>query len=89
MDNIGNKGNVAVKRKSSTFLLILGWVAAFASLIRYPFIFGVFAVIMGIVATKNGSRAGLPLIMASMILMAAGLLFSAVIYNYLTHFLGI
>ena len=89
MDNIGNGANVTIKRKSSTLLLVLGWIAAFASLIRYPFIFGVFAVIMGIIATKNGSKAGLPLIMASMIFMAAGLIFNAVIFNYLTHFLGL
>ncbi|NJD02401.1 MAG: hypothetical protein FIA99_07365 [Ruminiclostridium sp.] len=83
-----NSGRVSVKKKSSTFLLVLGWIAAVASLVRYPFIFGVFGVIMGIIATKNESRAGLPLIMASMALMAIGLIFNAVIFNYLTHFLG-
>ncbi len=88
MDNMGNSRNVTVEKKSSTLLLVLGWISAIASLVRYPFIFGVFAVIMGIVATKNGSRAGLALIMASMLLMAAGLIFSAVIFNYLKHFLG-
>ena len=88
MDNMGNNGNVSAEKKSSTFQLILGWIAAFASLVRYPFIFGVFGVIMGIMATKNGSRAGLPLIMASMALMAAGLIFNEVIFNYLKHFLG-
>ena len=88
MDNMGNNGSMVVEKKSSTFLLVLGWIAAFASLVRYPFIFGVFGVIMGIIATKNGSRAGLALIMASMALMAAGLIFNAVIFNYLRHFLG-
>ncbi len=88
MDNMGNSGNFVVEKKSSTLLLVLGWIAAIASLVRYPFIFGVIGVVMGILATKNGSKAGLPLIMASMALMAAGLIFNAVIFNYLRHFLG-
>lgn len=88
MDNMGNNSNVSVEKKSSAFLLVLGWISAVASLVRLPFIFGVIGVIMGIIATKNGSKAGLPLIMASMAFMAAGLIFNAVIFNYLRHFLG-
>ena len=88
MDNMENNSNVRAERKSGTFMIVLGWISAVASLIRYPFIFGVFGVIMGIMATKKGSRAGLPLIMASMAFMAAGLIFNAVIFNYLKHFLG-
>ena len=44
---------------------------------------------MGILATKNGSRAGLPLIVSSIILMGIGLMFSGVIMNYTRHYLGI
>jgi hypothetical protein len=70
-------------------IVILGWIFAIASLIAYPFIFGVLGVTMGILASKKGSRAGLPVIVASIILMTAGLIFSGVIMNYLTHYLGI
>ena len=52
-------------------------------------IFGVLGVIMGILATKKNSKGGLPLIMASMALMAAGLIFNEIAFNYLKHFLGI
>lgn len=88
MDNMENYSRERAVHKSSTWLLVLGWVSAVISLVRFPFIFGVLGVIMGILTTKNGSRAGLPLIMASMAFMAAGLFFSGVIFNYLGHFFG-
>ena len=75
--------------KSYIFFLALGWIAAIISLVRYPFVFGVVGVIMGILVSKNGKRAGMPLILASIILMAVGLIFSNVFYNYLKHALGI
>lgn len=85
---MSNNEFVGTERKSSAFLLVVGWISAFISLVRFPFIFGVLGVVMGILATKNGSRGGLPLIMASMALMAAGLFFNNVIFNYLRHFMG-
>lgn len=69
-------------------IIIIGWIFAIASLAAYPFIFGILGVTMGILASKKGSKAGLPLIVASIILMAAGLMFSGVIMNYLKHYLG-
>ncbi|NLP12903.1 MAG: hypothetical protein GX383_00110 [Clostridium sp.] len=75
--------------KSSVALLVLGWISAILSLFVYPFIFGVVGVIMGILATKNGRRTGLPLIVSSIILMGIGLMFSGVIMNYTRHYLGI
>lgn len=86
---MNENGAVSVERKSSILLLVLGWISAIAALIRYPFIFGVFGVVMGIVAAKNGSKGGLPLIMASMLLMAAGLIFNDIIFNYVRHFMGL
>ena len=88
MANMGNYNSERAENKSSAFILVIGWISAVVSLVRYPFIFGVLGVVMGILATKNGSKAGLPLIMASMAFMAAGLIFNAVIFNYLRHFLG-
>ncbi len=73
--------------KWNVLLIIAGWILAIASLVAYPFIFGVLGVVMGIVASKKGSRAGLGLIVGSIILMAAGLMFSGVIMNNLKHIL--
>jgi hypothetical protein len=44
---------------------------------------------MGILATKKGSRAGLALIVGSIVLMGIGLIFSGVIVNYTRHYLGL
>jgi hypothetical protein len=88
MDHMNNTIGTHAVRKSSVFVLVIGWISAIISLFRVPVIFGVLGVIMGILATKNGSRAGLALIMASIALMAVGLIFSGVFYNYLSHFLG-
>ncbi len=86
MERINARG---IGGKSSIALLAIGWISAVISLFAYPFIFGVVGVIMGILATKNGSRAGLPLIVSSIILMGIGLMFSGVIMNYTRHYLGI
>jgi len=60
----------------------LGWICAFLSLLILPYVFGVIGVIMGILASKNGSRQGLPIIMASIILMGIGLMFNDAILDY-------
>jgi LytS/YehU family sensor histidine kinase len=86
MERINARG---IGAKSSIALLVIGWISAVLSLFAYPFIFGVVGVIMGILATKNGSKAGLPLIVSSIILMGIGLMFSGVIMNYTRHYLGI
>jgi len=83
------RNNQAAAKKSYGFFLVIGWLAAILSLFIYPFIFGVLGVIMGILATKGGSKSGLPLIVASIILMGIGLIFSGVILNYTRHYLGI
>ncbi len=88
-EDVRDGGEMAVAAGSSTMFIVLGWIAAILSLIAYPFIFGVVGVIMGILATKNGSRAGLPLIVASIIFMSVGLMYSGVIMNYLRHYLGL
>jgi LytS/YehU family sensor histidine kinase len=75
--------------RSNIILLTVGWISALLSLVIYPFIFGVVGVITGILATKNGSKAGLPLIVSSIILMGIGLIFSGVIMNYARRYLGI
>lgn len=74
--------------KWNILLIILGWIFAVVSLAAYPFIFGILGVIMGILASKKGSRAGLGLIVASIIFMTAGLMFSGVIMNNIKHILG-
>jgi hypothetical protein len=90
MDRVNQNGSISSSTgKGTAVYLALGWIAAVVSLVRYPFVFGVVGVIMGIIANKKGSRASLPLIIASIILMAVGLIFSGVFYNYLRHALGI
>jgi len=65
-----------------------GWTAAVISLVRYPFIFGVAAIILGIWISKKGSKAGMPLVAASILLMAAGLIFNSMLYDYLKSIVG-
>lgn len=90
MDRVNQNGSISrTAGKGNAFYLVAGWIAAIVSLVRYPFIFGVVGIIMGILVSKNGRRAGMPLIVASIILMAIGLIFSGVFYNYLKHALGI
>lgn len=90
MDGMNNNGNnQAVVRRSNGLFIAIGWISALLSLFIFPFIFGVLGVIMGILATKNGSRAGLPIIVANILLMGIGLIFSPVLRNYARLILGI
>lgn len=89
MSEINNaQGSHVQTTKGNVWFLILGWIFAVLSLFIYPFVFGVAGVILGILATKGGSKAGLPVIIASIILMGIGLIFSGVILNYTRHYLG-
>lgn len=85
--NSYNNGQGAITKRSGV-LMTAGWICAILSLFIYPFIFGVIAVICGILATKRGGKAGLTLIVASIILMGVGLLYSGVILNNARHYLG-
>ncbi len=87
--NYYGRSTEAVARKSSAWTLVLGWISAVVSLFIYPFVFGLLGVVFGILSTKNKSKGGLPLIVASIILMGIGLIFSRVILNNTRHFLGI
>ena len=89
MDENNNFGSQGIAKKGNAFFIVLGWAAAVLSLFAYPFIFGLVGVIMGILLTKNGSKAGLPIIVSSILLMGVGLIFSSVIMNYTKHYLGI
>ena len=90
MDKVDPNGSIGSSiGKGAAAYLVIGWIAAIVSLVRYPFVFGIVGVIMGIIANKKGSRAAMPLIIASILLMAVGLIFSGVFYNYLSHALGI
>lgn len=89
MELMDSSGGARTRARGTVPFLIIGWISAVISLVRYPFIFGVLGVIMGILATKRGSRAGLGLIMTSIILMAIGLIFGGVFFNYLSRYLGI
>lgn len=67
--------DVIIGRGNSLFIA-LGWISAVISLFIYPFIFGVVGVILGILGSKNGNRAGVTLITVSIIFMSCGLIFS-------------
>lgn len=88
MENRENIKSRSISRSSGLFIAI-GWISAIISIFGYPFIFGVVGVIMGILATKQGSKAGLGLIVGSIVLMGIGLVFSATIMNYTKHYLGL
>jgi len=81
--------NEIFSRKESTMsaqgvvLLAIGWTTAIASLLFYPFIFGLVGVVCGILSTKAGSsKSGIYLIAASIVMMGLGLMYSDVIINY-------
>lgn len=74
-----NKILLAVR---NILLVILGWICAIISLFIYPFIFGVAGVIMGILASKNQSKSGLPVIIGSILLMGVGLMFNGSVTHY-------
>lgn len=81
--------NNATLNRTRILFVTLGWISAVVSLFIYPFIFGVAGVIMGIMATKYGSRAGLSVIVGSIVLMGIGLIYSDVILVFLRRYLGI
>jgi len=83
-----NSDSVSTAGRTGVFLLVIGWISAIISLIRYPFVFGVIGVIMGVISSKNGGKSTLALIVTSIICMALGLMFNGVLYNYLSHYLG-
>lgn len=87
MNNMNNSQWAATR--GSGFLLAIGWISAVLSLITFPPLFGILGVIMGILSTKGGSRKGLPVIVASIICMGIGLIYSGVISNYLLHYTGL
>lgn len=75
--------------KGATVYIAIGWITAVVSLIRFPFLFGVVSVIMGIISYRQGSRAALPLIASSIVLMAIGLIFNGVFYDNIRQALSI
>ncbi|HHV95308.1 MAG TPA: hypothetical protein GXX37_02345 [Clostridiaceae bacterium] len=70
----------------SGLYLAIGWIAAIMSLAAYPFVFGVVGIIMGVLASKNQSKGGLPLIFGSIILMGIGLMFGHIIMDYIREY---
>ena len=71
-----NKLNAQEKTSKGTwFLVTIGVISAIVSLFAYPFIFGVLGVIMGILSTKNGSKAGLFVIFINIILIKIRIIF--------------
>ena len=78
----------AVENKHGGAYAAIGWIFAIVSLFVYPFIFGVLGVVMGIIATKKESKSGLTAIVASVVFMAIGLMFSSVLLNYIRPITG-
>lgn len=68
---------------AKVLFMVLGWVSAAISLVMFPFIFGVIGVVMGILCSKNGSKAAQVLVVASVLSIAASLVFKEVIYNHI------
>jgi len=90
MDDInGTHNEQYTAGKYNALLIAVGWICAILSLVIYPFVFGLIGVVTGVLASKSGSRAGLPVIVASILLMGIGLIFGDVIRNYVRLYLGI
>ncbi len=85
MNDYGISKSSGTLTKGIVLSIGIGWICAFLSLFILPYAFGVIGVIMGILAAKNGSRHGLPIIMANIILMGIGLMFNNVILDYTMH----
>lgn len=88
MDGMNSSNGSGAIGKGSTLLLTIGWISAVLAIFVHPLL-GLLGVVMGILSTKRGSRAGLPLIVTSIVLMGIGLIFGGVIINYTRHYLGI
>lgn len=84
-----NEGASRSAGMNAGLYLAIGWIAAIISLVRYPFIFGVVGVIMGILVNKSEKKSGVPLIAASILFMAIGLIFSDIIFSFLKRTFGI
>jgi len=82
MNEYGIEKRRGIYTKGTVLYIALGWICALLSLFILPYIFGVIGVIMGILTAKNGSRRGLPIIMASIVLMGIGLMFNNAILDY-------
>jgi len=76
-----HKAGTAVHARS-VVLILLGWISAIMSVFIYPFIFGFLGVLSGVLASKYESSAGLPLVVASIVLMSVGLMFGSTILSY-------
>lgn len=85
MNEYGISKSSDTSTKGTVLFIVIGWICAFLSLFILPYAFGVIGVIMGILTAKNGSRLGLPIIMANIILMGIGLMFNNVILDYTMH----
>lgn len=75
--------------RANWFFLTIGWISAIISVAFYPLIFGILGVIMGILASKGGSKRGVAVIVTSIILMGIGFIYGGVILNYFRHYTGI
>jgi len=87
--NNSERGGTAAATRDNIFFIVVGWAAAILSLLIYPFIFGMIGVISGILAAKNGGKSGIVLIAASIIFMAAGLIFSDALIYHARRYLGV
>jgi hypothetical protein len=91
MDKVDQSSNTSRTAKGAGTVLYIaaGWSAAAVSVVVYPFIFGAAAIILGIRVSQKGSRAGMPLVAASILLMAVGLMLNNAVYDYLKNAIGI
>ncbi|MCX7708759.1 MAG: hypothetical protein N2484_02800 [Clostridia bacterium] len=89
MENNSSPNNARTAARGTGIYMTIGWICAILSLFIYPFLLGVVGVVCGILSTKSGSRAGLALIVASILFMGIGLIFGPVLLNYVRLYLGI
>lgn len=87
--NLEKEGKQVYNTGLVVLLLVLGWISAFLSLFLYPFIFGTLGIILGITSSKIGNKAGLFLIVSSIIMMGIGLIFGSAILSFIRHSLNI
>ena len=75
--------------RSANKFIVFGWIFAIISLFFFPAFFGLLGIVMGIIANKRGHRGGTTVIVATMLMMAIGILAGTILSSFLKMFLGV
>ena len=69
---MGIEQNIRLVKTSEILLIILGYAMAGACMVKYPFLFGVLGISLGVIVNKRGYKQALYIIVINMIFMGVG-----------------